>query len=451
LWDKHIQHFREDTFMPNKSLSEAQYIQISEKKQQQQKQSKMAQRIVTSLVLLFSVVFLIMGGVSLISATSNAYVLTVDGEEVATFVSKEEADQALELCVANINNSEAFNGYDLQLTYANKIDIKQVSATGVVYSSVGESAVILADVLDFVAEAAAIMINGKEVLYVADNMQAIDAVNAAKNYYADPKEDATIMRVYTAEEISVTDAEVSLDRVLSLEEATNTLLFGAKAKSSATQPLITVNVERTKTETEVLPYNTVKQENSALARGEEKVISQGEDGVQNVTYKVLEVNGVKAGAEAVTSEVVVPAVDAVMEVGTQYYIASRSDSGGSGNVGWPADGVISSPFGWRSRGWHSGIDIAAPVGTTIFAAEAGTVVDTKTESGYGMVVRIDHGDGMVTVYAHCSEFFVSEGDSVDRNTAIAAIGMTGTTTGPHVHFEVRIDGQALNPMDYLQL
>ena len=95
------------------------------------------------------------------------------------------------------------------------------------------------------------------------------------------------------------------------------------------------------------------------------------------------------------------------------------------------------------------MDIAADLGTTIFAANEGTVIETNNESGYGLVVRIDHGDGMVTVYAHCGEFYVEVGDTVDRNTPIAAIGMTGTTTGPHVHFEIRVDGQAVNPLDYL--
>lgn len=439
--------------MQNKKITEAQYIQISDKKKQQKSQVKMVQRIVSSIVVLFSVAFLVLGGVNLVSATSSAYILLVDGEEVATFVSESEAQDALQLCVDSINTSESFNDYQLQLNYSNKIDIKQISATGVVYNSIGESVDLLTDKLSFVAEATAIRIDGQVALYVADNVQAVDAVNAAINYYSGSKEDKSFIRAYTTEEISMTNAEVDLDDVLSLGEATNMLLFGTVAASNtdAAEPLITVNVERNKVETEVLPYNVTRQENSSLARGEEKTISEGEDGVQEVTYKVREENGVRVSAEAVNSEVLVAAVDAIVEIGTHYYIASRSNGGGTGTVGWPADGTVTSQFGWRSRGWHSGIDIAAPVGTTIFAAEAGTVIETNNESGYGLVVRVDHGNGMVTVYAHCSEFYASVGDEVDRNTAIAAIGMTGTTTGPHVHFEVRIDGQAMNPMDYLDL
>lgn len=437
--------------MHNNHLREAQYIKIDEKKKEQKQRIKLIQRIVSSVVVLFCVVFLIMGGANLVSATSHAYLLEVDGEEIATFVSEKEAEDAIELCLKNINDSDEFAGSDLVLSYVNDVEIKQVSAAGVVYSSSNETAAILQDKLDLVAEATAINIGDAEAIYVADDNEAIDAVNNAKNYYADPKEDPSVVRVYTSEEITISKANVSLDEVLSTEQATNMLLFGSTtaAKASSQQPLITVNVERTKTQTEALAFETIKQENASLSRGEENVITEGVDGVQEVTYKVQEVNGVVIGSEEVSSNVLVEAIDEVVEVGVQYYVASRSDGGGNGTYGWPVDGVITSRFGWRSRGWHSGLDIAADLGTTIFAANEGTVIETNNESGYGLVVRIDHGDGMVTVYAHCGEFYVEVGDTVDRNTPIAAIGMTGTTTGPHVHFEIRVDGQAVNPLDYL--
>jgi murein DD-endopeptidase MepM/ murein hydrolase activator NlpD len=439
----------------NNHVREAQYIkkttsELSDKKKDQKHHAKMIQRIVSSLVVLFCVGFLIMGGANLVSANSHAYVLLVDGQEIATLVSESEADQALDICLKNFNESSAFTGSDLKLSYDNSISFKQISATGVVYSSVGETAEKLAGVLNLVADATAIRINGENALYVADDQQAIEAVNAAKNYYGDPKADPTVTRVYTSEEISISNAQVGLSEVMSQEEATAMLLFGSTKVKADAKPLITVNVERDRTEREILPYGVVKQENSSLSRGEENVISEGTDGIHDVTYKLTEVNGVMTSSEPLESNVIVAAVDQVIEVGTQYYIASRSDGGGSGILGWPADGMITSRFGWRSRGWHSGIDVAAPVGTTIFAADPGTVICADEESGYGLVIRVDHGDGLVTVYAHCAEFFVEVGDAVDRNTAIAAIGMTGTTTGPHVHFEVLVDGQAVNPLDYLE-
>ena len=256
--------------MHNNHLREAQYIKRDDKKKEQKHRVKLIQRIVSSVVVLFCVAFLIMGGANLVSATSHAYLLEIDGEEIATFVSEKEAQEAIELCFKNINDSDAFEGSDLVLSYANDVEIKQVSAAGVVYSSTNEVAEILLDKLDIVAEATAINIGGTNTIYVADDNQAIEAVNNAKNYYADPQEDPSVIRVYTSEEITIDKENVALDEVLSAEQATNMLLFGSTtAKSSSQQPLITVNVERTKTQTETLAFETIKQENGSLSRGQE--------------------------------------------------------------------------------------------------------------------------------------------------------------------------------------
>jgi len=439
-------------------IHEAEYKQkgsaaLTDIKKEQKSHAKRVQRIVSSLVILFCVGFLIMGGATLVSANTYAYVLNVDDEDIATLVSESEANLALQQCLTNIAASEAYKESDIQLTYSNKIDIKKISASGAVYSTVNDTALLLEDVLDIVASATVMKIAGQNTLYVADDNVAIAAVNAAKTHYGDPTEDPTVLRVFTSEEIRLDNAEVPLSQVLSLEDATSMLLYGNVSSAAAgteAKPIITVNVERTSIQTEILPHDVIKQENSSLSRGEQNVITEGVDGIQEVTYKVLEVNGVLTGSEPLESTVLVEAVDEVVEVGTQYYVASRNDGGGSGTLGWPCGGTITSRFGWRSRGWHSGLDIASAIGTTLFAAESGTVVETTNESGYGLVVRIDHGDGIVTVYAHCLEFYVSPGDTVDRNTPVAAIGMTGTTTGPHVHFEVRVNGEAVNPLDYLQ-
>ena len=165
-------------------MREAQYIQkakteLSDKKRDQKHHAKMIQRIVSSLVVLFCVGFLIMGGANMVSANSRAYVLLVDGNEIATLVSESEADQALDLCLKNFSASSAFADSDLKLSYDNNLSFKQVSATGVVYSSVGDTAERLAGILHLTAAATAIRIDGRESLYVADDKQANEAVNAA--------------------------------------------------------------------------------------------------------------------------------------------------------------------------------------------------------------------------------------------------------------------------------
>ncbi|HEY3182268.1 MAG TPA: peptidoglycan DD-metalloendopeptidase family protein [Gaiellaceae bacterium] len=116
---------------------------------------------------------------------------------------------------------------------------------------------------------------------------------------------------------------------------------------------------------------------------------------------------------------------------------------------WPASGPVTSPFGWRWGRMHEGIDIGAPYGAPIHAAAAGTVVYCGWMSGYGNLVAIDHGGGISTAYGHQSSIAVACGQHVDQGQTIGYIGSTGHSTGPHLHFEVRVNGNPVDPLGYL--
>lgn len=128
---------------------------------------------------------------------------------------------------------------------------------------------------------------------------------------------------------------------------------------------------------------------------------------------------------------------------------------GSGQLGWPASGEITSPFGYRTHPiwgttiYHAGIDIGVDEGVPVHAADGGTVVWSGWMGGYGYAVVIDHGNGLSTLYGHNSELVVSEGEAVGKGQVIAYAGSTGNSTGPHVHFEVRVNGDPVDPMGYL--
>lgn len=128
---------------------------------------------------------------------------------------------------------------------------------------------------------------------------------------------------------------------------------------------------------------------------------------------------------------------------------------GSGVMGWPlaVNGRITSRFGYRSDtaiNNHTGIDIAASTGTAILAADSGTVSAVRYDkNGYGNYVLISHGGGLFTLYGHCSATYVSVGQSVSKGQKIAAVGSTGYSTGPHLHFEVRVGGSRVNPEPYI--
>ena len=118
---------------------------------------------------------------------------------------------------------------------------------------------------------------------------------------------------------------------------------------------------------------------------------------------------------------------------------------------WPAAGYVSSPYGLRFNGteFHQGIDIAADMGTPIVATADGVVTAAGWNGGYGNMVDVDHGGGIVTRYGHASAVAVTVGQQVRRGEVIAYVGSTGRSTGPHVHYEVRVDGQPVNPAGYL--
>lgn len=116
---------------------------------------------------------------------------------------------------------------------------------------------------------------------------------------------------------------------------------------------------------------------------------------------------------------------------------------------WPIRGQITSPYGPRWGGFHTGIDIDCRTGDPIGASKAGRVISSGWGGGYGYMVIIDHGNGVTTLYAHMSRLYVGEGTSVSQLRAVGACGATGNATGDHLHFEVRVNGQHQNPMNFL--
>ncbi|MCD7761194.1 MAG: peptidoglycan DD-metalloendopeptidase family protein [Clostridiales bacterium] len=218
----------------------------------------------------------------------------------------------------------------------------------------------------------------------------------------------------------------------------------AAAADTLARELKVVTVEQSVREI-VVRCSTVQVEDETMYEDEEPVVEEGSDGLKEVTTQTTCLNGEAQETVTVDVEITVKPVDTVITVGTKErpeYI-------------WPASGRISSHFGRRNVAGgsknHKGIDIAASYGSDIVAAKAGTVIYAQCNSGgYGYLVKIDHGDGSVTYYAHNSSLCVSVGDEVEQGDVIAKAGSTGNSTGTHCHFEIRIDGTPVDPEDYLE-
>ncbi len=170
-------------------------------------------------------------------------------------------------------------------------------------------------------------------------------------------------------------------------------------------------------------------------------------------YKVSEAlillsNGIADASRIVVGqELIIPGAKPVIQ--HRASMADGSKTTVTAKFQWPVVGPISSRYGWRWGRFHQGIDIAVTYGRTIVAARAGKVIFSGWRGGYGYGVIISHGDGLTTLYGHASRLLVSYGEWVEAGQAIARVGSTGNSTGPHCHFEVRLNGNSLNPLDVL--
>lgn len=151
----------------------------------------------------------------------------------------------------------------------------------------------------------------------------------------------------------------------------------------------------------------------------------------------------------VGQELVIPGGQAIVAMRQKEAIVSASGKL-LRNFSWPVTGRISSRFGERWGRMHYGLDIAVPTGTPVRAAAAGRVTFSGMQGGYGYLIKIDHGNGVETRYAHNSRLVAKVGQTVKRGDIIAYSGNTGNSTGPHVHFEIRRNGVALDPLDFLR-
>ncbi len=449
--------------------------------------TKKVQRIVSTAVVLLCVAFLIFGGFNLVSANNYAYKLTVNGDELAILASESEAQSAIDNYLNQISDQTG-----MKLSYDDDVQIEKVSADGVVFASTSDATSALDGKLNIMADAVGVYIDGNLSMYVADEKTARTAVDKVKEYYSADAGDSLIS-IDVLEEVAVSPAQVELEKVLDADSVVNMLMFGhignhyyyiadsgctladvAAANNidaaqlsklnptlnnselplgtevvlAQSEPLIDVQVAKKVVGIQELAYKTETIDNTSLARGNENVITKGENGQEEVTSKVVETNGVVVSSQRLSAVTLEEPVDQVIERGVKIVVASRSNSG-SGILGWPLAGNITSRFGSRSLGYHTGIDIDGSVGDTVFAAESGTVVFAAYSGNYGNIIKIDHGGGLETWYAHLSEFYVNSGDEVSRGDSIGAVGVTGRTTGSHLHFEVRINDVAYNPLNYL--
>lgn len=230
---------------------------------------------------------------------------------------------------------------------------------------------------------------------------------------------------------------------------------GDLIKYSVDVPYIPVSVTCTEVYDVEIPYDTEYQDTNSLYVGVTDVSLAGVPGIKTVTARVSLVNGIETKrvllSETLVSE---PESEIILRGTLPTPQGSYSNEIASANKFiWPlkrSDGWISEKTHWDGGyAGHVGVDFAAPIGTPIYAAGAGVVKFSGWSGNFGRLVIIEHDNGLRTYYAHCSTLYVSVGEEVPQGYCIGLVGMSGYTTGPHVHFEVKNGNTSLNPMKYI--
>ena len=228
---------------------------------------------------------------------------------------------------------------------------------------------------------------------------------------------------------------------------------GDVLKLAKMEPYINIVVKGQRTQTEKVSFQTITERDNSLANNKTVVKQEGQAGEKQVTVAYVEKNGVSVERTVLKEEVTKKPVNKVVVQGP-VVVASASTGGisrGSGVVNgiqWPLSGPINSSYGYRGREFHTGIDIGAKTGTPYYAAASGKVVSAGWNGGYGYMVLIDHGNGVATRYAHSTRLAVSAGATVTQGQCIGYVGATGRASGPHLHFEIIINGSTVNPANY---
>ncbi|MDR1615863.1 MAG: peptidoglycan DD-metalloendopeptidase family protein [Syntrophomonadaceae bacterium] len=388
---------------------------------------------------------------------------------------------------------EQFSKYNKFLELKDTINVKRVFVPDTFLLPGELTAEVLDEALNFDLQAVALVVDGETIAYLKDEDTAKQLLKEIETQFAKVEEGETLISVSFNEDVQIVNEEISAQQLFSKEDAyalitmgTTTpeeytvtegdslwliarrndlyvndikqannltgddLSLGQKLVLTKTKPYINVAALVEGDRNEEIPFDVQVITDSSSSNV--RVSQEGEPGEKRVVYQARKVNGQEESRTVVEETILKNAVDKIMVKGTQLQIASRgyapagqSAVKGSGNLNWPLYGTITQYF---SRG-HSGLDVAVPTGTAIKAADAGVVTKASWEGNYGYMVSIDHGNGIVTRYAHCSSLKVRVGQNVSRGEVIAASGSTGRSTGPHLHFEVLSGGVFLNPLSAL--
>lgn len=442
-------------------------------------------------LLLVSVAALVMLGIAADlgwrALSRPRYAVIVDGRLVGAIRQPDVAMAVLQSLLGQITPE-----MELHVNLAEKLTVRSLEQKERV-STISESEIetALVQTIPSLAQATAITVNGQDVVAVAD----VNSAQAVRDRILDEykstvlRDASAVEQVKFQETIAWRPKLVKTENVRSVEEAIRILKHGTDklvthlvqkgdtgwdiarsynvtteqlAKANPALNLDTLQIGETLNVTfrepyvhtqsvskrmvkEPIPFTEQIVKDDSLWPWQYEVQTPGAHGSRQLTIREYRENGRIVKTEVLENVVLEKPKVQIAKQGTKQVPAL-----GTGALVYPVVGVTTSYFGPRWGGVHQGIDIGAQTGTPVLAADSGMVVFRGWEGNYGYIVRINHGSGMVTWYGHLSGFNVQLGDRVNKGDVIGYVGNTGYSTGPHLHYEVHVDGSPVNPLRYYQ-
>lgn len=357
--------------------------------------------------------------------------VVVNGQTVGYVASEEDFDNARADVMARVNSARALLAADNETL---SWDVEPGYTLAIGGETMTESEIaneILRISGSEITEATAVYVDGNLQFVTTEGDHLRHYLNAVKAPWDDPT--STTTRVSFAHDLRLVDGVYLTDSVVPYSDVLTALQENGSA-------ILQVKVTQSVTNVQEIPYDTETQEDSELDFGKSETVQEGVPGSEAVTRELTYINGELIDDQVVNVQVLQSPTPEIIRRGT------RLKSGMIGKLGtgtfiWPVP-QYKSISRWAnldrtSPGYHRGVDIAAPAGTPICAADSGTVVEVvKMHSSWGNYVKIDHGNGYTTLYAHMSAFAVSLGDTVTQGQVIGYVGNTGNSYGNHCHFEM---------------
>ena len=355
-----------------------------------------------------------------------AFNITVNGEHIGFASSKESlflAENLIQSSLDQYGQADFSLSDDIEISSSFCLENDIKTTDELIYAITNSS--------ENICMASAITVNGEIIgaCEIADDTNSV-LKSLLDEYKANPSDNASFIQ-----DVKVKTLPVSTDLVMT----SSSLLQSLKNNKNIDVQVIS-NVQHT----ESIPYQTQKIESDQIEQNLVKTMQFGKNGIASVSEQVVTINGQETQRTVLHRSVITPATDCIVAVGT------KSNGIGSGQFIVPISGYrFTSAFKIRDGRWHKGVDLAAPVGTPVYAADNGIVTTSKLSDSYGYYIVIDHQNGLKTLYAHNSSLLVKEGDVISKGQQIALSGNTGNSTGPHLHFEVHSNDVAVNPQIFL--